>query len=125
MDKLISLADYGPIGFIIIAIILVLKLVLDYYKSVKVDEKILSDLAKISANQKVIEKKVKEMHEWHNVHDVDGVKLWHRKNSLDERMILALDNLAVATDKLSDLQRENSFALETIKEKINDRRRSP
>lgn len=56
---------------------------------------------------------IKDLWDWHNVHDTEGVKLWYVRKSLEDAIKQLADNIGVQTsvlrkmhEELKDLHRE-------------------
>lgn len=117
--EIFKLTEYGPIGIILLSILLAVKLILDHFKTRDHNKSMENKLDVLIKKQTAMEGQLSEMYKWHDVSDPDGVKIWYRKSSFDERMLTALDKLAVAIDGLIELQREHAFKIESLKEKVD------
>lgn len=76
--------------------ILVIREVLPYLKSKKSDY---CDPRKQYANIEKMCRQVRELWEWHNVMDGDGVRVWYVRRSLEE----AIEKLATAIDRQNEV----------------------
>ena len=56
-----------------------------------------------------------DLHDWHNVNDQDGVKIWYVRPSLAEAVVSLSDNIAQQTKILENIARITKETLETIK----------
>lgn len=124
-----ALAEVGPVGFLLVAVLLTLKVAFDYFNTKKQNEELSKELKSVTKEVNGVKevqtetlKVVKQLHRWHDSEDADGVKIWYRRNSFDERMISAIDKLANAIDGLTELQREHSFKLTEIENKLEGKR---
>jgi len=48
-------------------------------------------------------KQVDELHEWHDVRDEDGVKIWYRRRSLEEKLETLTKSIDAQTNQMSRL----------------------
>lgn len=67
------------------------------------------DLQKLS-------KQIQELHDWHNVNDVEGVKIWYVRRSLEDAIVKLADNIEAETRLLDRIDRR----LESIENKVAD-----
>lgn len=132
MEKLFALADYGPIGFMLLSILLTVKVVLDHVKDkeadkkhgTKVDGAISSQNKKIDQimeSQKSLELISADLHKWHVKEDSDGTKMWHRKPSDEKRVIDTLDKISFEINLVTKTLNKLSYDIESLKERVSEK----
>jgi len=90
----------NSIAVIVLVIIVVLDKVLSMLKSRGIDLQLLS-------------RQIDDLHQWHNVNDSEGVKIWYVRRSLEDAINKLADNIDIQTKLWDRIDRR----LETIEKK--------
>lgn len=111
----------GQLGVGGIFAILILKTVFAFIKSRKTGGFTNEDIKKVlDHNTKMTE----DLHEWHDMHDDDGVKIWYVRKSLQESVSKLADSIALLNLGIRDISLANKQQIEMmgkIVESINKR----
>lgn len=99
----------APIGVLIAFV--VLREFFNYLKSKKSN----NNGCNMRLNFDEIEKKVKDLYDWHNVTDQDGVKVWYTRRSLEKSIDKLNETIAKQNDLLQALVLELKVRLNNNK----------
>lgn len=81
------------------------KMILEHNKKSPVDDSL-----------KVMSQQMHDLHDWHNVHDEEGVKIWYNRRTVERAVEKIADSQATQTEILKNLTRLAENQAELTKE---------
>jgi hypothetical protein len=94
--------DPTAIGVALVAVVVVVDKVISMLKSRGID------LNKLS-------RQIEDLHQWHNVNDDEGVKIWYFRRSFEDAIQKLADNIELECKLLDRIDRR----LERVEEKVD------